>query len=63
MSTVDYANGAGAVNLAGEEAVKDIWVNSIWQLLQVRHIAHTPLILVGRMWRSDRMGARIDALF
>lgn len=22
----------------------------IWQLLQVRHLEHTPLILVGRMW-------------
>jgi uncharacterized protein (TIGR00730 family) len=22
----------------------------IWQLLQVRHLKHTPLILVGRMW-------------
>jgi uncharacterized protein (TIGR00730 family) len=22
----------------------------IWQLLQVRHLAHTPLILVGKMW-------------
>ena len=22
----------------------------IWQLLQVKHLQHTPLILVGRMW-------------
>jgi predicted Rossmann-fold nucleotide-binding protein len=22
----------------------------IWQLLQVRHLEHTPLILVGKMW-------------
>ena len=22
----------------------------IWQLLQVKHLEHTPLILVGRMW-------------
>jgi hypothetical protein len=22
----------------------------IWQLLQVRHLEHTPLIMVGKMW-------------
>ena len=63
MKTVDYANGAGAVSLAGEEAVKDVSVNSIWQLLQVRHLEQTPLTSGKNAARSDRMGARIDALF
>ena len=34
----------------------------IWQLLQVRHLQDTPLILVGTMWPGpDRVGAVIDA--
>ena len=28
----------------------------IWQLLQVRHVDHVPLILVGKMWRTRRVG-------
>jgi hypothetical protein len=63
MSTVDHTRGASAVSLAGEEAVKDVLVNSIWQLLQVRHLEQTPLTRGKNVARSDRMGARIDALF
>ena len=34
----------------------------IWQLLQVRHLEHTPLILVGRMWPGLIEWARTEML-
>ena len=34
----------------------------IWQLLQVRHLDHTPLILVGRMWPGLIDWARTEML-
>jgi uncharacterized protein (TIGR00730 family) len=34
----------------------------IWQLLQVRHITNTPLVLVGRMWRDLVEWARAHML-
>ena len=34
----------------------------IWQLLQVRHMDHVPLILVGKMWRGLVDWARVSML-
>jgi hypothetical protein len=34
----------------------------IWQLLQVRHLEKTPLILVGRMWPGLVSWARTEML-
>ena len=34
----------------------------IWQLLQVKHLDHTPLILVGRMWQGFVEWARTEML-
>jgi hypothetical protein len=34
----------------------------IWQLLQVRHVHHTPLILVGKMWADLVLWARTHLL-
>jgi predicted Rossmann-fold nucleotide-binding protein len=34
----------------------------IWQLLQVRHLENTPLILVGKMWPGLIEWARVSML-
>jgi uncharacterized protein (TIGR00730 family) len=34
----------------------------IWQLLQVRHVEHVPLILVGKMWKGLVDWARVSML-
>ena len=35
----------------------------VWQLLQVKHLHDTPLILVGKMWAgTHRMGAAFNAV-
>lgn len=34
----------------------------IWQLLQVRHVRHVPLVLVGKMWKGLVEWARVSML-